>query len=316
MTSSDGKRRGLVLGSGGVLGAAWTVAALSVLEEERGLSCVDVDVLVGTSAGSMVAAFLAAGVTPAEQCAHQRGQPWGRLAEVAFDYSLPDVRPAPLLPALASPQLVARCVRQPRAFGLHPLLAGLLPRGRSSFGPLAASVQAVLPEWPVEPDLRIVAMDLLTGEREAFDASSENGLSPAQAVTASCAVPALFEPFAVDGRIYVDGGVRSNTSADLLADDGLDEVYVVAPMAHLVKAPGPPTVGRFLLRRWRGPQTAQILAEMEILRRAGVAVTLLAPTEEDLIVLGSNPMDPTRRLDVLETTFHTARTALRRGAVS
>jgi len=312
VTGSDRKRRGLVLGSGGVLGAAWTVGALCVLEQERGLSCVDVDAIVGTSAGSMVAAYLAGGVTPEEQCAHQRGQPRGRLAEIALDYTLSGIRPAPWLPPFGSPQLMAQVVRRPRDFGLPPFVAGLVPRGRSSFAALAAGIEAVLPEWPSRLDLRIVAMDFLTGERRACGGPAESAVSPAIAVTASCAVPGLFEPVAVDGRTYVDGGVRSNTSADLLADHALDEVYVVAPMAHLVRTVGRPSVGKFLLRHWRLPQTARILGETAELRRSGVEVTLLAPTAEDLEVLGLNPMDPARRLDVLETAFRTTRTALRR----
>lgn len=313
MTGPDRVRRGLVLGSGGILGAAWTVAVLNVLEQERGLSCVDVDVMVGTSAGSMVASYLAAGVTPEEQCAHQRGQPTGRLARIAVDYSLRGVRPAPPLPPFGSPRLMAEVVRRPRDFGLPPFVAGLLPRGRSSFAALAASIEAVLPDWPSGVDLRIVAMDFLTGERRTFGGGTDgSAVPPARAVAASCAVPGLFEPVAVDGRTYVDGGVRSNTSADLLVGERLDEVYVVAPMAHTVR-PTRRSVGEFLVRRWRQAQTARILAELEVLRRSGVEVTLLAPTGEDLDVFGPNPMDPARRLDVLETAFRTTRTALREG---
>src|ERR1700749_2550808 len=57
----------LVLGGGGVLGEAWLWAVLAGLDEGEGLDSRACGCYVGTSAGSIVAALLSAGVAP-----HQR----------------------------------------------------------------------------------------------------------------------------------------------------------------------------------------------------------------------------------------------------
>ena len=54
-------RRGLVLGAGGVLGFTWAVGALTAIEQEEGFDCRDVEMIVGTSAGSITAALLGCG---------------------------------------------------------------------------------------------------------------------------------------------------------------------------------------------------------------------------------------------------------------
>ena len=81
--------RGLVLGAGGVLGAAWTIGALAALESERGLSPGDFDTIQGTSAGSVLAALLASGVQMSELLAHEQDQPvhTGPLAQRTFDHA-------------------------------------------------------------------------------------------------------------------------------------------------------------------------------------------------------------------------------------
>ena len=81
-------RRGLVLGGGGVLGAAWMVGALSVLEDELGADLRDFDQLVGTLAGSVLAALLGAGVSVADLRRHQLGESLdeGPLAGFHWDY--------------------------------------------------------------------------------------------------------------------------------------------------------------------------------------------------------------------------------------
>src|SRR5690606_29850161 len=80
-------RRGLVLGGGGVLGAAWSVGALCALEEHTGLDVREFDHILGTSAGSVLAALLGAGLSPQQLSDHQRGTlDNGPLAALAWDY--------------------------------------------------------------------------------------------------------------------------------------------------------------------------------------------------------------------------------------
>ena len=73
------KRRGLVLGAGGVLGAAWTIGALDALAETEGFAPNEADIIVGTSAGSVLAALLGSGFTAADLLHHQRGMPLSRM---------------------------------------------------------------------------------------------------------------------------------------------------------------------------------------------------------------------------------------------
>ena len=79
------KRRGLVLGAGGVLGAAWTIGALDALAETEGFDPHEADIIVGTSAGSVLAALLGSGFTAADLLHHQRGMPLSR--EIALEWS-------------------------------------------------------------------------------------------------------------------------------------------------------------------------------------------------------------------------------------
>lgn len=119
------------------------------------------------------------------------------------------------------------------------------------------------------------------------------------------AVACLFRPAVIAGRRYVDGGVRSATSADLLTEAGLDEVYVLAPTASLVtgRPRTPPEGVERAVRRW---MTFALRRETARLRSCGVKVTVLTPGPEDLHAIGANLMDPGRRHDVFETSLRTS----------
>ena len=101
---------------------------------------------------------------------------------------------------------------------------------------------------------------------------------------------------------YIDGGVRSPTSLGVLARSGLDEVYVLAPMASVNPGRGARPHER----------VEALLRDTRVLRSAGIRVTLLTPGPEDLAVMGLNLMDPRRRLAVLETSLRTSAAALAR----
>ena len=104
----------------------------------------------------------------------------------------------------------------------------------------------------------------------------------------------------------------SATSADVLAAQGLDEVIVVAPMVSFENDEPDSLLSR-LERRWRGSVTRRCLAEVDELEAAGVQVTVLGPGREDLEAMGGNIMDGRRRLQVLETSLRTSRSALEQG---
>jgi NTE family protein len=129
-------------------------------------------------------------------------------------------------------------------------------------------------------------------------------------VAASCAIPGWFAPVEIDGRVYVDGGTTSIASADMIAGHRLDEVYVLAPLAWLA-SPNSMGPSLWMIQHWRRALTRQLNREVEQLRAEGTRVTIVAPSAEDLVALGTNPMDEHRRLEVLETSMRTSRASVR-----
>ncbi|MET8163297.1 patatin-like phospholipase family protein [Streptomyces sp. NPDC005329] len=301
--------RGLVLGCGGTLGAAWTIGALHSLQEALRWDPREADVLVGTSAGAEVAAMLGSGIGVRELLAAQLAAEDSR-PELARHFATPP-RGVPPRPAalLGSPRLARRALAAtvPALTGL----SGLLPRGRGDAGRLAALAGFLAPDgkWVAHSATWLVATDFDTGRRTPFGHPDTPPVALRDALRASWAVPGWFPPVRIGDRRYADGGISSPTSADLLAPCGLDEVYVVAPMSSL--APGRRSgLGRVeaLLRR---VMTRILSAECAALSAAGTRVIRIEPTAADLAAMGGNLMDPRRRPAVLETSLRTTRAMVR-----
>ncbi|HEU4421424.1 MAG TPA: patatin-like phospholipase family protein [Pilimelia sp.] len=309
-------RVGLVLGAGGTLGVAWMAGALVALQERLARSLGDLDLIVGTSAGSILAAALRCGVSAAEIAAHQGGAAMVALPTLReLDR---DAGPLPPLPRmrLGSPRLLASTARAPHR--VHPWVAAsaLLLQGRARHRSLTALVDALLLQeqgesepagvaWPRRGETWIMAVDYETGRRTAFGRDGAPAASLPDAVVASCSIPGWYEPKNIDGRPYVDGGVRSSTSLDLLAKVPLDHVYVLAPMASYTMD-NPLNPYARLERMVRRVLTAALTREARKVRASGARVTVLTPGPEDLAAIGVNLMDPARRQRVLETSLRTA----------
>lgn len=301
--------RGLVLGAGGVLGAAWTTGALAALEQERGWNPREADALVGTSAGSVLAAALAGGLGARDLLDHQRGLP---VPGLTYDHDDQSALPPLPRPGIGSPRGLVSAALRPLRVTPMMALSTVLPRGRGSLEPIGRLVDALVPGggWAPHPCTWIVAMDHDAGRRVVF---GREGAPPAplrEAVKASCAIPGWYAPVRIGGRDHVDGGACSPTSVDLLARLGLDEVVVLAPMAALGLDRPAGVAGR-LERQLRRAVTRRVLAEIAKVEAAGTPVTLLAPGPRDLQVIGANMMNPRRRTRVLETSLATSRAALR-----
>lgn len=310
-------RRGLVLGGGGVLGAAWIIGALAALEDVHGIDPRECDVIVGTSAGSVLAALLGAGVSVQQLVSHQRGHPIteGPLAGYSFDYEKATGPSRPTRPKLLGPgsaKLIGSSLRRARRMPPTAVLSGFLPTGTGSLARVGHLVEAITPmgEWSPHPDMWIVAMDYADGKRVPFGKAGAPVAPLSDAVMASCAIPAWFAPVRIDDREYVDGGTWSATNADLVAGAGLDEVYVLAPMVsfHLDR---PSTLLTRLERRWRLQVTKRCLKEADKVRSHGANVTVIGPGPEDLEAMGGNAMDLPRRIKVLETSLRTSMQSLR-----
>jgi NTE family protein len=312
----------LVLGAGGVLGAAWMTGALPAVQERLPCPAGEVDLVVGTSAGSVLAAALRCGISIEEMVAHQRGEAVGVLANSAINELTGG--PWPLLPRLrvGSPRLVLNTLLAPHR--MHPGVgaSAWVLRGRGNHRPLHDMVHALHrhahghtapdaepPDWVDGGQTWIIAVDYDSGRRVMFGRAGAPRARLPEAVVASCSIPGWYQPAVIGGRRYVDGGVRSPTSLRALARAGVDEVFVLAPMASV--APGRTRKPHERLeRRLRALLTHALLRDVRGLRSAGIAVTVLTPGPEDLAVMGANLMDPRRRLAVLETSLQTSAAAL------
>jgi NTE family protein len=312
-------RIGVVLGAGGVLGAAWMTGMLPALAQRLAGPVGDVDLIVGTSAGSVIAAALRCQISIDEMVAYQRGQATGLLSDPRLQVRDGPLPPLPR-PSFGSPALVRATLTRPHR--VHPWVAasGWLPRGRGQHTALRAMLDAVYddlvlhahgsgpaPQWVDRPTW-IVAVDYDSGRRVYFGRDGAPRAAMPDAVVASCSIPGWYEPVVIGGHRYVDGGVRSATSLSVMAGAGVDEVYVLAPMASLVPDHPRNPVER-LERRLRRLITRSLLADAQLLRSRGIKVTLLTPGPEDLAAIGANLMDPRRREAVLETSLRTSLTA-------
>ncbi|MGH8960947.1 MAG: patatin-like phospholipase family protein [Jatrophihabitantaceae bacterium] len=323
-------RRALVLGGGGVLGFAWMLGALSAVESVAGFEAREADLVLGTSAGAVAAGLLGCGLPVEALCRHHQGVPLPEDVPIAYDYDgtgaalppRPGIRPA-------APRLLLDGIRHPRRTSPIVALSGLLPVGKGTLEPVHQLLDSVAElaglasgAWPAAPRPWVVAVDYSTGRRVVFGRDSvaprRDGAprivrtaSLADAVTASCSIPGWYAPTMIDGVPYVDGGVASNASTDLLLDTAVDEVFVLAPMGGPGN-PNPRTAMQRLERVVRRSIARTIAADVAALRARGVRVYALAPEPEDLAVMGLNLMDPAPRARVLETARTTATAQLRR----
>jgi NTE family protein len=320
-----GPRVGLVLGAGGVLGAAWMTGALPAVQERLPCPLTAVDLIVGTSAGSVLAAALRCGTSIDEMIAHQRGEAVGVLADAGVGDVADGPWPPPPALRVGSPRLLMTSLLMPHR--VHPGVgaSAWVLRGRGSHRALREMVHALhahayghaVPDgssasWVGGGRTWIVAVDYDRGRRVFFGRPGAPRAALPDAVVASCSIPGWYEPAVIGGRRYVDGGVRSPTSLGALARAGVDEIVVLAPMASTAPGRLPRNPLERLERRLRALITMALLREVRALRSAGIRVTLLTPGPEDLAVMGVNLMDPRRRRMVLETSLTTSADALAR----
>lgn len=308
-------RRALVFGGGGVLGGTWAVGALSAWSEATGLDPKDVDIIVGTSAGSVLGALVACGVSTDELITHYRDEyvSTGPLAGYEWDPDQATGGHRPGLPKLrgpGSPALIRSSLRNLRGLPATAVLSAFLPEGGRSLERVGHLIDAVTPfgEWSAHPNLWVVAMDYDDGHRVVFGRPGAPVAPLSSAVTASCSIPGWFAPVDIGGRTYVDGGAISATSVDVVAHAGLDEVYVIAPMVSF-EMDSPSGLQARLERRWRSQVTKVCRDEMAVVRAAGTRVFALGPGPEDLEAIGSNLMDASRRRLVLDTSLRTSTAA-------
>jgi NTE family protein len=287
-------RIGLVLGAGGMVGHAYHAGVLSALADETEFDARDAELIVGTSAGSVVGSLLRAGLAPADLAAHSIGaelSPEGAAFVAAAERHaprapLPPRRARMGWPAMAAPGVLLRFGMQPWQARPGVLAAAAMPAGTIPTEHVAAGLRAVLaPGWPA--GLWITAVRLDTGRRAVFGRDDTSTDDVATAVAASCAIPGFFAPVSINGVRFVDGGAHSPTNADLLAGMDLDLVIVSSPMSVVGRPLRADLAARRLSRFYLAREAAAI-------RRRGTPVLTFQPTATDLGVMGFNALDATR----------------------
>lgn len=214
-------RKALVLAGGGITGIGWELGVLIGLAE-LGLDLSDADVVIGTSAGSVVGAQLTSGVPLKELYAEQLREATGEIAA--------KLGPAFLFKFVLASVLPGGDQKARARLGKLALAANTVPESERR-----AVIDQRLPqhEWP-DRQLLITAVEATTGEFSVFDRDS--GVPLVDAVAASCAVPMVWPPMTIDGHRYIDGGARSGANADLAT--GCGRVVVLTPMTTALRRSG------------------------------------------------------------------------------
>ncbi|MFJ4845728.1 MULTISPECIES: patatin-like phospholipase family protein [unclassified Streptomyces] len=255
----------LVLGGGGVAGIAWLTGLLAGLAD-TGQDVSGAEVVVGTSAGSAVAAQLGSGL-PLEELYARQTEPGLQSAEIMVDVDLTTLGER-IGGSLQNATGVADIRRAVGRFALETGTVTEEVRRKVVEGRLPSHA------WPGRT-LRIVAVEAGTGEPHVFDNTS--GVSLVDAVTASCAVPGVWPPATIGGHRYVDGGVRSATNADYAG--GASRVLVLAPLG---------STDLF-------PTEVPLERAVRELRAGGAEVAVVEPDEASLAAIGTSPLDPSTR---------------------
>jgi NTE family protein len=306
------------------MGGAWLTGGLEALTRETGWDPGSADHLVGTSAGSMMSALLAADIPPWFMVAHSAGEvfeglsgPDGRAAAEAdrsagavfrLDRRIPRIGPG-------SWSMIARGLARPGPRSPTAILCGLLPEGLISTEPIKDTVRRAVPgRWPEHPNLWVIASDYATGERVPLGRADAPIAEIGDAVAASCAIPGFYRPVTIDGRRYVDGGVWSTSNLDILRDEALDLVVCLNPTSslHPPQAWNPAHQVAHFFRRASGRVLG---SEAKHLRAVGTEVVLVQPTDEDHAVMGANLMATRNRNRVIQTAIDTVGRQLREPGV-
>ena len=208
----------LVLAGGGVAGIAWEIGVLQGIADIDLLlarQILEADVVIGTSAGAAVGAQVTSGAKLADLYDAQLRL---ETAEMEVDLDIDNI--STIIQSAVEGASGAIDARR---------RIGAVAIGASTGDPAIrrAIIEARLPEkeWPSRK-LFVTAIDAESGELAIF--SSQSNVKLIDAVAASCAVPGVWPPVTLDGRHFIDGGVRSPTNADVVA--GAERVLIIVPV--------------------------------------------------------------------------------------
>jgi NTE family protein len=259
----------LVLGGGGVTGIAWELGILKGLAD-AGVDLSTADLVVGTSAGSVVGAQVTSGHSLEDLYAGQLEAPDSEIGAELSRLTMLRLVPPMLFPG-SQQQKLARVGKM--AMRAHP------PGGSERIEVIRSRIG--IEKWP-DRELRVTAVEAENGEFTVFDRDS--GVDIVHAVAASCAVPLVWPAVTINGLHYVDGGMRSTANADLAR--GADAVVVIAPLPQAFS------------------KATSIRAQLAATGAARKAV--VTPDTEALAAIGKNVLDPGKRADAARTGLRQA----------
>lgn len=332
MVYSQGKTA-LVLAGGGLTGAVYEIGALRAIDDlliDRTVN--DFDIYVGTSAGALVSAFIASGVSPetmlqvidgtyADSISIERrhifSMNWAEYLQWGTRL------PVKLVGAWSH---YLRHFNDMTVFDLLWSLSEALPAGlydgrgiehfiRNGLASLNYSNEFI--DSP--KDLYIIATDLDTGERAVFGNGYHEEASISEAVAASSAMPLIYKPVCIGDHEYIDGGIRGTASIDLAIEMGATLVVCINPLVpfdnqtheslaildkeggHLSDK-GIQSVANQMLRIMLH---SGLHYHVKQLRRAhpDVDIILIEPSPEDYQMFFSNIMRYSARLEVARHGF-------------
>jgi NTE family protein len=259
-------RHGLVLAGGGLAGIAWETGILRGIADEAPAAVealLGADVLLGTSAGSTVAAQIGSGVGIDELYARQTAE---TSYEIDSGVDIDDITEL-FITAMTVPGLTA--LEKLQRIGAIALATDTVP---PSVRREVIAHRLPSHRWP-DRILRITAIDVATGELVVFDGDS--GVDLVDAVAASCAVPGAWPPVVIGDRTFIDGGVAS--TANMAAAGDCEAVVALVPSGRTTPSPF-----------GAGPAA-------EIAAFPGATLALFAD-DDALAAFGPNPLDPRCRI--------------------
>jgi len=334
----------LVLGGGGFTGGVYEIGALRALDLlALNRTVNEFDIYVGTSAGSFVASLLANGVTPEEMARvlnRELPSPFRDLDQSTL--LRPNYRGF-LQRSLAFPLRVLGIARElashigsVSAVDVATGLAETLPTGIYSGRGLQGYVAEVLSDPDrsddfrmLDPELYLVATDLDTTERVVMGEGDWAEVPISQAVAASGALPLIYEPVEINGRQFIDGGIRSTTNVDVAVERGAKFVVVINPLVPYVndfRKRIPTAVGTRVRRVSDmgflaiGNQAFRMLSHDRLHRSVdyweerypGVDIILIEPDLTDELMFGTPILDYHARVEIAKHGFESVTLKLAR----
>jgi NTE family protein len=266
-------RTALVLGGGGVTGIAWELGILKGLAD-AGLDLSTADLVIGTSAGSVVGAQITSGLSVHDLYEGQLAPTDHEIGAKLSRFMMLRMLPALLLPGSAKTKRARIGAMSMRA---HP------PGGEKRIEVIRSRIK--VDEWP-ERELKLTAIEAESGRFTVFD--KDSGVDLVHAVAASCAVPLVWPAVTIDGKHYIDGGMRSTANVDLAK--GCDSIVVIAPLPQAVS------------------KATSIRGQLQ--RTGATRTAVVVPDSEALVDIGKNVLDPAKRADAARAGLRQAATVV------